>query len=83
MESVINSNKLTKNNRVSLKDFYHSLPSSSHPKTDFINEVLKRTGVSVTTVRNWILYGMKPNDVKHIEVLSDITGIPVCDLWND
>lgn len=61
--------------------YYQNLPDSTHPKTEFINEIAKKTGVSSTAVRNWIMYGMKPNKPEHISVLSEITGISPENLW--
>lgn len=75
-----NSEKVKK---MTLKDYYTSLPNASHPKTDLINEVAMETGVSAVTVRNWFLYGMRPKNRKHIEVLVKKTGIPAEDLWED
>lgn len=67
--------------KMTLRDYYESLPSSEHPKTDFVNEVVRRTGVSSATVRNWIFYGMRPLKKEHVKVLSDVTGIPQDALW--
>lgn len=69
--------------KMTLRGYYDSLPNSSHPKTEFVNEVASKTGVSTATVRNWISYGMKPNNPKHCEILSEITGIPVDNLWDE
>lgn len=69
--------------KMTLKDYYTSLPNASHPKTDLINEVAMGTGVSAATVRNWFLYGMRPQNRKHIEVLVSKTGISAEDLWED
>lgn len=67
--------------QMTLKGYYQNLPDSTHPKTEFINEIAKKTGVSSTAVRNWIMYGMKPNKPEHISVLSEITGISPENLW--
>lgn len=67
---------------MTLKGYYKNLPESSHPKTEFINEITRRTGVSFTAARNWVVYGMKPNNPEHISVLSEITGIPPECLWS-
>lgn len=69
--------------RMTLKGYYESLPDSTHPKTEFINEITKRTGVSFTAARNWVIYGMKPNNPEHISILSEITGIPRNNLWSE
>lgn len=84
MESINNSNSFVKNEQIiTLKGYYLNLPDSTHPKTEFINEVIKRTGVSFTTARNWVIYGMKPNNPEHVKALVEITGIPAANLWND
>lgn len=84
MKKVNDSNCFSENRkRMTLKDYYLNLPNSKHPKTDFLNEITSRTGVSFNTARNWVRYGMKPNNHEHISVLSEITGIPTKDLWND
>lgn len=84
MESVNNSNSLVENGEIiTLSGYYKGLPESTHPKTEFMNEIIKRTGVSFTTARNWVIYNMKPNNPDHIKVLSEITGIPIENLWND
>ena len=60
-----------------LKKYYDDLPN----KTSFVNEVCYKTGRSAATVRNWIKYGMRPNDSKDIDVLVEVTGIAKEDLW--
>ena len=35
-----------------------------------------------TSARNWVIYGMKPNNPSHILILSEITGIPPEELWS-
>ncbi|WP_143089316.1 hypothetical protein [Prevotella sp. KH2C16] len=69
--------------KMTLRGYYEGLPDANCPKTDFINEVASRTGVTSTTVRNWIFYGMKPANENHIKVLVDVTGIPADELWMD
>lgn len=64
-----------------LRDFYYTLPNAVHPKTDFINEVAVEAGVSTATVRNWMVYGMRPLNKKHIDILVRKTGIPAEELW--
>lgn len=78
-----NEEKAKNERKMTLKDYYLSLPNASHPKTDLINEVALETGVSAATVRNWFLYGMRPLNRKHIDVLVAKTGIPAEDLWED
>ena len=68
---------------MTLRGYYKSLPNSSHPKTEFVNDIAAKTGVSTATVRNWIVYGMRPNNPEHVQILSEITGIPVNELWDE
>lgn len=66
---------------MTLNGYYKTLPTHTAPKKSFIAEVAQRCGVSEQTVRNWCIYGMKPNNYKHIRILSEITGIKEEDLW--
>lgn len=75
--------KQAKLEKMTLKGYYLSLPNASHPKTDLINEIAVEAGVSATTVRNWVKYGMRPLDKRHINVLVRKTGIAAEDLWAD
>ena len=72
-----------KSQKMTLKGYYSRLPDANHPKTDFINEVAIEAGVSAATVRNWVIYGMRPQNKSHVEILSRKTGISVEDLWED
>ena len=71
---------MAKENVNYLGDYYRSLPDAVYPKTDFVNNVASRAHVSVATVRNWI-GGMKPRNEKHINILSEMTGIPADKLF--
>jgi len=75
-----NQQNLTK---MTLKDYYLSIPDATYPKTAFINEVASLCKVSVQTVRNWVIYGMRPQNKKHEEILSKLTGIPAENLWTE
>ena len=68
---------------ITLRGYYAGLPEAECPKTNFINTIVARTGVSATTVRNWIFYGMKPANENHVNILVDVTGIPANELWAD
>lgn len=68
---------------MTLKGYYRNLDAVVHPKTDFLNEVARRANVSTTTVRNWVVYGMKPKNEQHRSILSEVTGIPVDNLWEE
>ena len=72
-----------KERKMTLKGYYSQLPDANHPKTDFVNEVAMEAGVSAATVRNWVIYGMRPQNKSHVEILSRKTGIPVENLWED
>ena len=69
--------------KMTLRGYYDGLPDAECPKTNFINTIVARTGVSATTVRNWIFYGMKPANENHVNILVDVTGIPANELWAD
>lgn len=69
--------------KMTLKGYYLQLPNANHPKTDFVNEVAMEAGVSAATVRNWVIYGMRPQNKNHMEILSRKTGIPVENLWEE
>lgn len=84
MESVVKTNSLgDKCEMMTLRGYYNSLPVATHPKIDFIRSVAKRCGVTSTTARNWAKYGVKPINPDHILILSEMTGIPVENLWVD
>lgn len=70
-----------KRKKMTIKDYYSSLPKRKSPRKEFIQEVCSRCGVTEQTVRNWCIYGMKPQDFRHVKVLSEITGIAEEDLW--
>ena len=69
--------------KMTLKGYYQKLPLRNAPRYNFIAEVAKRCKVTEQTVRNWILYGVKPQQDAHIKVLSELTGIQEKDLWKD
>lgn len=70
-----------KQEKMTLRGYYEGLPYANCPKTDFINEIASKTGVTSSTVRNWIFYGIKPANENHIKVLVEVTGIPASELW--
>ena len=67
--------------KLTLKDYYSALPKRKSPRKDFVQEVSERCGVSEQTVRNWCIYGMKPQDFRHVKILAEITGIKEEELW--
>ena len=84
MKGEVKTNSLTeKAKTITLKGYYSNLPEATHPKTDFLRNVAKKCDVSEVTVRNWVRYGFKPNNKEHIQILSEVTGIPAESLWED
>ena len=85
LRKMVESNAENQKNvrKMTLRGYYTQLPGANHPKTDFVNEVAIEAGVSTATVRNWVIYGMKPQNKSHVELLSLKTGIPVENLWED
>lgn len=67
--------------KMTLKGYYETLPEANYPRTEFVNRIIAKTGTSVQTVRNWVIYGMKPKNPAHLHVLSEETGIPIENLW--
>lgn len=67
-----------------LEQYFHSLEvERPSPKKNFVRQLAGECGVEETTIRNWILYGRRPANPDHVEILSQRTGIPVDKLWND
>ncbi len=84
MENINNNGKETgKTAKMTLKGYYKRLPDRLAPKYDFVSLIAKRCHVTKQTVRNWILYGVRPQQHIHTEVLSEVTGISEEDLWRD
>lgn len=82
MENMQSSKTFEEQSRkITLKGYYLGLPSIYAPKTKFITEVARRCRVSEQTVRNWILYNMRPQQEIHYRILSEMTGIKEEDLW--
>ena len=84
MENSNNSIRLGEKKEImTLKGYYKNLPEASYPKTEFIRSIAKKCDVSEVTVRNWINYGFKPTNKAHIQILSEETGIPSENLWEE
>lgn len=84
MESTLKTNTSSVNaGIITLQGYYKNLPEATYPKSNFIRDVAARCGVTDVTVRNWIKYGMKPNNPEHAAILSEMTGIGIENLWND
>ncbi len=70
--------------KLSLKGYYEQLPNRVAPKQQLLEEIQRRCdNVTLATVRNWVLYGMRPKKPEHIKTISEITGIREEDLWQD
>lgn len=76
-------NASDKTEKMTLKGYYKKLPDRSAPKYDFVSLIADRCHVTKQTVRNWVLYGIKPQQHIHTEILSEVTGISEEDLWTD
>lgn len=82
MKNTTSPNKKSgKEQKMTLKCYYESIPVRPSPRGEFVTLVAKRCGVSEQTVRNWCIYGMKPKNYNHVKVLSELTGIREEDLW--
>lgn len=74
-----------KTSKITLKDYYKSLPKpvTFSEKQKFLERIAQRCDVSDTTVRNWCMYGFKPQKKEHVAILAEETGIPAEDLFED
>ena len=66
-----------------LQKYYEQLPGMTCPKTDFLNDVVRRCNVSFVAVRNWVKGKNKPADSKWVKELSEMTGIPENELFDE
>jgi hypothetical protein len=69
--------------KITLKDYYQALGKPTYPKKEFIKNIATKCDVDHSTVRNWISGRGKPMFPEHKNYLSQITGIPVEQLWNE
>lgn len=84
MNNIQNTNDFVeKSQKMTLKGYYENLPLRIAPRYKFISECAKKCRVTEQTVRNWVKYGVKPQQLVHIEILSEMTGIKMEDLWKD
>lgn len=79
------ASKAEKNKKNTLKDYYKSLakPVVFSEKQRFLERIAERCEVSDTTVRNWCMYGFRPQKPKYLKILSEETGIPEENLFQD
>ena len=66
-----------------LRNAYESLPKPTSPKTVWVHECAKFVGVSTATIRGWVMGRSKPQQEKHLELLSQFTGIPKEEIFNE
>lgn len=76
MENKSESRNLT------LAGYYNGLKRPPSPKLEFIKDIAENCGVNQLTVRNWIQGRNLPSNPEHKTYISEITGIPVEQLWN-
>lgn len=67
--------------KMTLKDYYIGLTKKPSPSSAFIADVVYKTGRSASTVIQWVTGKSTPRDVRDIVILSEMTGIPVQDLF--
>lgn len=74
---------------LSLKGYYLSLPERIAPKQKLLeniqDECENMTGIrpTITSVRNWVLYDIKPKNKVYVEAIVKVTGIREENLWQD
>lgn len=84
MKSIGNSNTFGgTESKMTLKDYFDSIPESSSPRNEFIKKMMDKTGCPYSTVRSWFVYGIKPRDERVLEILQEETGIAPEDMWED
>ena len=88
MEIIQSSKKMgEKTEKITLKCYYQSLPERVAPKQKLLEEIQEEcdrlTGKrpTITTVRNWVLYDIKPQSPMYVQAIVNVTGIKEEDLW--
>ena len=72
-----------KNEKMTLKGYYNSLPVHSAPRYELLKAIADRCEVSIQTARNWCLYGIKPRSYMHVKVIVELTGLNEEQLWTE
>ena len=90
MENIQLSKDLVEKSEIlSLRGYYNRLPERIAPKQKFLEDVqsecyrLTGTRPTLTTVRNWVLYGLKPKNHVFVDAIVNVTGIKEENLWVD
>lgn len=65
-----------------LKDWYQNLPQVTYPKLEVVKHLMRETGKSESCVKKWLLGNNTPSDSRDRELLSQVSGIPVENLFN-
>ena len=60
---------------IEITEYYETLPNPTHPKTAFIEEIAKRTGKKVATVRLWVKGKTVPNETDRA-IIAEIMNVP-------
>ena len=88
MEIIQSSKKMEeKVQKITLKGYYMSLPERIAPKQQLLEEIQRKcfdktgTNPTITSIRNWVLYDMRPKNPLYIEAIVEVTGIREEDLW--
>lgn len=72
-----------KSSKMTLRGYYYNLPPRSAPRHNFLSKLVERCKVTEQTARNWVLYGIKPQQQAHVNVLCELTGLTEEQLWSD
>lgn len=80
-QSSPEANKMNSQGHQNLSDYYQHLPKQSSPKADFVRLIAEKCIVSEATVRLWLYGRTKPSRHEFYRVLSELTGIPVENLF--
>ena len=82
MKNILQENKKReKKEKITLKGYFKRLSEQKTPLQQFVDAVSERCGVTEATVRNWCLYGIKPQSYAHVKVLMELTGLEEDELW--
>jgi len=68
---------------MNLIEYYKQFPEPTAPKSDWVRMVAEKLEVSEATVRSWIQGRNKPRHPSLLRGLSEITGIPENELFDE
>ncbi len=84
MNSIEKTNTSARDkSKMTLRDYFNSLPrrDTVAPRKELINDVATKCNVSASAARSWLAYGICPKRYKHLVILSELTGIPIDNLF--